>query len=214
VRIGLADDSLLFREGLARLVGELGFEVAFQAADVEQLQRAMQREPADVVIVDVRMPPTFTSEGIAAARKLRADHPSLGVVVLSQYVESSQAARLLGENGRGVGYLLKDRVSDLSALSDAIRRVAAGGTVIDPEVISRLLTGRDEQQALGALTPREREVLALMAEGHSNAAIAERLFIGLKTVETHIGTIFSKLELLPDDEVDRRVRAVLTYLRA
>jgi DNA-binding NarL/FixJ family response regulator len=213
MRVGLADDALLFREGLARVIGELGFEVAFQAASVEELERAMATGGADVVIVDVRMPPTFTNEGIVAARRLRADHPGLGVLVLSQYVESSQAARLLAEDGRGVGYLLKDRVSDLNAISDAIRRVAAGGTVIDPEVISRLLARRTERETLADLTPREREVLALMAEGHSNSAIAERLFIGAKTVETHIGTIFSKLELFPDHEVDRRVRAVITFLR-
>lgn len=213
MRIGLADDALLFREGLARLIGELGFEIAFQAGTVEELDHAMRAPNVDVVIVDVRMPPTFTSEGIVAARRLRAEHPGLGILVLSQYVESSQAARLIAENGRGVGYLLKDRVSDLRALSDAIQRVAAGGTVIDPEVIARLITGRAERDALADLTPREREVLALMAEGHSNTAIAERLFIGAKTVETHIGTIFSKLELFPDQEVDRRVRAVLTFLR-
>jgi DNA-binding NarL/FixJ family response regulator len=213
MRVGLADDALLFREGLARLVGELGFEVAFQASTVEELERCMTEVVPDVVIVDVRMPPTFTSEGIVAARRLRAEHPGLGVLVLSQYVESSQAARLLAEDGRGVGYLLKDRVSDLDTISDAIRRVAAGGTVIDPEVVTRLLTRREGGRVLAELTPREREVLALMAEGHSNTAIGERLFIGHKTVETHIGTIFSKLELLPDHEVDRRVRAVLAFLR-
>jgi DNA-binding NarL/FixJ family response regulator len=214
VRIGLADDSLLLREGLARLIGELGFKVAFTAGSVDELERAMEVAQApDVVIVDVRMPPTFTNEGIVAARRLRATHPGLGVLVLSQYVESSEAARLLAEDGRGVGYLLKDRVTDLSALSDAIRRVAAGGTVIDPEVVARLLSHRVDGEALADLTPREREVLALMAEGHSNTAIGERLFIGNKTVETHIGTIFSKLELLPDHDVDRRVRAVLTFLR-
>ena len=214
MRIGLADDSLLLREGLARLIGELGFKVAFTAGSVDELERAMEVAQApDVVIVDVRMPPTFTNEGIVAARRLRATHPGLGVLVLSQYVESSEAARLLAEDGRGVGYLLKDRVTDLSALSDAIRRVAAGGTVIDPEVVARLLSHRVDGEALADLTPREREVLALMAEGHSNTAIGERLFIGNKTVETHIGTIFSKLELLPDHDVDRRVRAVLTFLR-
>lgn len=213
MRLGLADDSLLFREGLARLVSELGFEVVFQVESVEELQAEVERHRPDAVIVDVRMPPSFTNEGIVAARRLRATRPELGVLVLSQYVESSQAARLLSEDGRGVGYLLKDRVSDLDALADAIRRVAAGGTVIDPEVVSRLLARRTDHDALADLTPREREVLALMAEGHSNAAIGERLFIGLKTVETHIGTIFSKLELLPDQEVDRRVRAVLTFLR-
>jgi DNA-binding NarL/FixJ family response regulator len=214
VRVGLTDDSLLFREGLARLVSELGFEVAFQAGSVAELEQEVQRQPSDVVIVDVRMPPTFTNEGIVAARGLRAAHPQLGVLVLSQYVESSQAARLLAEDGRGVGYLLKDRVSDLDTLADAIRRVAAGGTVIDPEVVARLLGRRQDHEALAELTPREREVLALMAEGHSNTAIGERLFIGQKTVETHIGTIFSKLELYPGSDVDRRVRAVLAYLRA
>ena len=214
MRVGLADDALLFREGLARVVAELGFDVAFQAGTIEELDEAIAGGAPDVVIVDVRMPPDFTSEGIVAARRLRADHPGLGVLVLSQYVESSQAARLLAEDGRGVGYLLKDRVSDLHALSDAIRRVADGGTVIDPDVVSRLLGRREERAALADLTPREREVLGLMAEGHSNTAIGELLFIGTKTVETHIGTIFSKLELFPDQEVDRRVRAVLTFLRS
>lgn len=214
MRVGLADDSVLFREGLARLVAELGFDVAFQAGSVEELDRCARETGADVVVVDVRMPPTFTNEGIVAARRLRADRQATGVLVLSQYVESSQAARLLAEDGRGVGYLLKDRVADLATLSDAIHRVASGGTVIDPEVVSRLLAGRGDRDALDKLTAREREVLALMAEGHSNAAIGERLFIGHKTVETHIGTIFSKLDLLPGVEVDRRVRAVLTYLRA
>lgn len=213
MRVGLTDDSLLFREGLARLVTELGFEVGFQARSVEELEQEVERQPPDVVILDVRMPPTFTSEGIVAARRLREAYPGIGVLVLSQYVESSQAARLLADGGRGVGYLLKDRVSDLDMLSDAIRRVASGGTVIDPEVVSRLLASRNEREAVAELTPREREVLALMAEGHSNTAIGERLFIGQKTVETHIGTIFSKLELFPGHEVDRRVRAVLTFLR-
>jgi DNA-binding NarL/FixJ family response regulator len=213
VRVGLADDSLLFREGLARLIAELGFDVVFQASSVDELDTAVAHEIPDVVIVDVRMPPTFTNEGIVAARRLRAARPPVSVLVLSQYVESSQASRLLAEDGRGVGYLLKDRVSDLEMLADAIRRVAGGGTVIDPEVVRRLLAGREAQDTVADLTPREREVLALMAEGHSNTAIGERLFIGQKTVETHIGTIFSKLELFPDHEVDRRVRAVLAYLR-
>lgn len=214
MRVGLADDSVLFREGLARLLAELGFDVAFQAGSVEELDRCARDTGAEVVVVDVRMPPTFTNEGIVAARRLRADRQATGVLVLSQYVESSQAARLLAEDGRGVGYLLKDRVADLATLSDAIHRVASGGTVIDPEVVSRLLAGRSDRDALDELTAREREVLALMAEGHSNAGIGERLFIGHKTVETHIGTIFSKLDLRPGVEVDRRVRAVLTYLRA
>lgn len=214
MRVGLADDSLIFREGLARLVVDLGFEVAFQAGSVEELERMVRDVGADLVIVDVRMPPTFSNEGLVSARRLRAADPRLGVLVLSQYVESSQAARLLAEDGRGVGYLLKDRIADLTTLSDAIRRVASGGTVIDPEVVTRLLARRRDRDALAELTPRESEVLSLMAEGHSNAAIGERLFIGQKTVETHIGTVFSKLDLLPDADVDRRVRAVLTYLRA
>lgn len=214
MRVGLADDSVLFREGLARLVAELRFDVAFQAGSVDELMAGVAGSDPDMVVVDVRMPPTFTNEGLVAARQLRAERPALGVLVLSQYVESSQAARLLSDGGRGVGYLLKDRIADLDTLSDAIRRVAAGGTVIDPEVVTRMLAARNGRSTLDQLTPREREVLGLMAEGHSNTAIGERLFIGQKTVETHIGTIFSKLELLPDLELDRRVRAVLTYLRA
>lgn len=213
MRVGLADDSLLFREGLSRLISEMGFDVAFQAASVPDLERGVADHPTDVVIVDVRMPPTFTNEGIVAARNLRASHPTLGVLVLSQYVEGSQAERLLAECRRGVGYLLKDRVVDLEALADAIRRVAGGGAVIDPEVVQRLLATRSDDDPLRELTAREREVLNLMAEGHSNAAIGERLFIGQKTVETHIGTIFSKLGLFPDAAIDRRVQAVLTYLR-
>jgi DNA-binding NarL/FixJ family response regulator len=213
VRVGIVDDAVLFREGLARLIAELGFEVAFRAGGVEELLAAVEVDQPDVVIADVRLPPSFTNEGIVAARRIQSDHPQVGVLVLSQYVESSQAAGLLAENGRGVGYLLKDRVADLDTLSDAIGRVAGGGTVIDPEVVARLLSRRRERDALDELTPREREVLGLMAEGQSNTAIGELLHIGHKTVETHISMIFSKLELFPGDEVDRRVHAVLTYLR-
>jgi DNA-binding NarL/FixJ family response regulator len=213
VRVGIVDDAVLFREGLARLVAELGFEVAFRVGTVEELLMAVEADPPDAVIVDVRLPPSFTNEGIVAARRIRSDQPQVGVLVLSQYVEGSQAARLLSENGRGVGYLLKDRVADLDTLSDAIGRVATGGTVIDPEVVSRLLSRRREHDTLDDLTPRERDVLRLMAEGQSNTAIGEQLHIGHKTVETHISMIFSKLELFPGDEVDRRVHAVLTYLR-
>lgn len=213
MRVGLVDDAVLFREGLARLVVELGFEVAFKADTVEGLMDGVATELPDAVVIDVRLPPSFTNEGLVAARRIRSDHPQIGVLVLSQYVEGSQAARLLAQDGRGLGYLLKDRVADLDTLSDAIRRVAAGGTVIDPEVVARLLSGHQDRGALADLTPREREVLQLMAEGSSNGAIGEQLHIGHKTVETHIGTIFSKLELFPGDEVDRRVHAVLTYLR-
>ncbi len=213
MRVGIVDDAVLFREGLARLVAELGFEVAFSVGTVAELLTSVEADPPDAVIVDVRLPPSFTNEGIVAARRIRSDHPEVGVLVLSQYVEGSQAARLLSESGRGVGYLLKDRVADLDTLSDAIGRVATGGTVIDPEVVSRLLSRRRERDTLDDLTPRERDVLRLMAEGQSNTAIGEQLHIGHKTVETHISMIFSKLELFPGDEVDRRVHAVLTYLR-
>lgn len=214
MRVGLADDSVLFREGLSRLLSELGFDVAFAVGSVDDLETAVRAAPPDVVVVDVRMPPTFTDEGITAARSLRAEQRGLGVLVLSQYVESSQAASLLSDGGRGVGYLLKDRVGDLATIPDALRRIAAGGTVIDPEVVTRLLARREEQDAFSSLTRREREVLALMAGGHSNTAIADQLFISQKTVETHVGAIFGKLGLSPDVEVDRRVRAVLAYLRA
>jgi DNA-binding NarL/FixJ family response regulator len=214
MRVGLIDDSLLFREGLARLVGELGFEVAFQASAVETLVALVEQHDVDVVIVDVHMPPTFTDEGLVAARGLKARFPALGILVLSQYVEAVQATHLLGDNAKGIGYLLKDRVAELEILADAIRRVASGGSVVDPEVVSRLLQRRHERGLLDDLTPREKEVLALIAEGHSNSAIRERLTISLKTVETHIGTIFSKLELLPSTDDDRRVRAVLAYLRS
>jgi DNA-binding NarL/FixJ family response regulator len=212
MRVGLVDDSVLFREGLSRLVSELGFEVAFQIGTVEALmERASE---ADVVVLDVRMPPTHTDEGLVAARQLKAARPAIGVLVLSQYVEAVQAAHLLGDGAQGVGYLLKDRVSDLDTLADAIRRVASGGSVVDPDVVSRLLSSRRQRGALDDLTAREREVLSLIAEGHSNTAIGERLSISLKTVETHIGTIFSKLELFPGAGEDRRVRAVLAYLRS
>lgn len=214
MRVGLVDDSVLFREGLARVVHELGFDVAFQAGTVEALVAEVEKQAVDVIVVDVRMPPTHTDEGLVAARQIKARHPGLGVLVLSQYVEAVQAAHLLGEDARGVGYLLKDRVSELETLADAIRRVAAGGSVVDSDVVSRLLLRRRQRDLLDDLTPREREVLSLVAQGHSNTAIGERLSISLKTVETHIGTIFSKLELFPSTDEDRRVRAVLAYLRS
>ena len=214
MRVGIVDDSVLFREGLARLVAELGFEVAFQAGAVDSLLGQVREHGVNVVIIDVRMPPSHTDEGLVAARQIKAAHPGVGVLVLSQYVEAVQATHLLGHDARGVGYLLKDRVSDLETLADAIRRVAGGRSVVDPEVVSRLLSRGSERDLLSDLTSREREVLGLIAEGHSNHAISDRLTISLKTVETHIGTIFSKLELLPSGAEDRRVRAVLTYLRS
>jgi DNA-binding NarL/FixJ family response regulator len=214
MRVALVDDSLLFREGLARLVSELGFEVAFQSGTVDGLEDLTDAHRPDVVIVDVRMPPTHTDEGLVVARQLKARFRTLGLLVLSQYVEAAQATLLLGDDARGVGYLLKDRVADLETLAEAIRRVASGGSVVDPDVVSRLLSRRRDRDLLEDLTPREQEVLALVAEGHSNPAIGDRLSISSKTVETHIGTIFSKLELFPSSEQDRRVRAVLAYLRS
>jgi DNA-binding NarL/FixJ family response regulator len=214
MRVGLVDDSVLFREGLARLVTELGFDVAFQIGAVETLLPHIAEHRANVVIMDVRMPPTYTNEGLVAARHMKARFPSVGVLVLSQYVEAVEATHLLGDDARGVGYLLKDRVSDLETLADSIRRVAGGRSVVDPEVVSRLLNRSRERDLLDDLTAREREVLALIAEGHSNGSIGSRLTISLKTVETHIGTIFSKLELFPSLGEDRRVCAVLAFLRS
>jgi DNA-binding NarL/FixJ family response regulator len=184
-----------------------------QAADADQLLEAVQRDTPDVVVTDIRMPPTNTNEGLVAARRIRTEHPGISVLVLSQYVETRHALRLLRDSPEKVGYLLKDRVSDLEEFADALRRVARGGCVIDPEVVAQLLGRRTEERAVVALTDREREILALMAEGRSNQAICGRLSLSSKTVETHVGSIFSKLGLLPAADDHRRVLAVLTYLR-
>jgi len=210
----LADDSVLLREGLARVLTEAGFEVVGQAGDGEGLLKLVEDEQPDVALVDIRMPPTHTNEGLVAAREIRARHPGVAVLVLSQYVETTHAVRLLADNAGGIGYLLKDRVSDLGELSDAIRRVAAGGSAIDPEVVSRMLGRRRETNPLAGLSDREREVLALMAQGYANQAICQKLFLSPKTVETHVGAIFMKLGLLPTADEHRRVVAVLTYLRS
>ena len=190
-----------------------GFEVVGQAVDVPELLALVERERPDVAVVDVRMPPTHTTEGLEAARRIRAGYPEIAILVLSQYVETRYAADLLREDPAGVGYLLKERVTRLTDLADAVRRVAAGGSVIDPEVVARLLGRQRRHSPLDELTPREREILGLMAEGRSNPAIAERLTLELKTVEGHVRAIFSKLGLELTIEDHRRVLAVLAYLR-
>ncbi len=213
VRVVLADDSVLFREGLARLLAENGFLVVGQAGDADALHVLVGRDEPDVVITDIRMPPTNTSDGLLAAQRIRAEHPGVGVLVLSQYVETRQAIRLLHHSPARVGYLLKDRVSDIAEFTDAVRRIARGGSVIDPDVVAQLLRRRGDDSALADLTGREQDILALIAEGRSNHAICERLFLSPKTVETHVGSIFGKLGLLPATDNHRRVLAVLAYIR-
>jgi DNA-binding NarL/FixJ family response regulator len=213
IRIVLADDAVLLREALAAALAASGFEVVGQADDVPGLLALVDRERPDLAVVDVRMPPTHTTEGLEAARRIRADHPRIAILVLSQYVETRYAVDLIRDDPAGVGYLLKERVMRLEDLTDAVRRVAAGGSVIDPEVVARLLGRRRSHSPLDELTSREREILALMAEGRSNAAIAERLTLEVRTVEGHVRTIFSKLGLEATIEDHRRVLAVLAYLR-
>jgi DNA-binding NarL/FixJ family response regulator len=212
-RVVLADDAVLLREALAASLQTAGFDVIGQAADVDGLLRLVERDLPDVVVVDVRMPPTHSTEGLEAAGTLRARHPRLGVLVLSQYVETRYAMELIRDDPAGIGYVLKDRVTRLEDLADAVRRVAAGGSVIDPEVVARLLGRPRRQSPLDDLTRREREILGLMAEGRSNQGIADRLHLELKTVEGHVSQILSKLALEPSPDDHRRVLAVLTYLR-
>jgi serine/threonine-protein kinase len=213
IRVVLADDSVLFREGIARVLAENGFAVAGQAGNADELDGLVDRERPDVVVTDIRMPPTNTNEGLLAAQQIRAEHPEVAVLVLSQYVETRQAIRLLQDAPARVGYLLKDRVSDIAEFTSTVRRIARGGSAIDPEVVAQLLRRHGEDTNLADLTGRERDILALMAQGRSNRAICERLFLSPKTVETHVGSIFSKLGLLPAADDHRRVLAVLTYLR-
>jgi DNA-binding NarL/FixJ family response regulator len=214
IRVVLADDSVLFREGLARLLVEANIEVVGQTARVDELLTLVEALRPDVAIVDIRMPPTHTDEGLAAARQIRAEHEDVSVLVLSQYVVTHHVAQLIGSDPRGVGYLLKDRIGAVDDFLEAVQRVRGGGVVIDPMVIAGLVERTRTSNPLDALTPRENEVLALIAEGHSNQAICARLFLSNKTVEAHVNNIFSKLELPITADHHRRVLAVLTYLRS
>jgi DNA-binding NarL/FixJ family response regulator len=214
MRVALCDDSALFRHGLALLLADSGVEVVAQARDATELHTLVAQTNPDAVILDIRMPPTFTDEGLVAAGQLRSQHPHIGVLVLSTYDETAYASRLVAIGPGGVGYLLKDRVDDADTLRDALTRVANGQTVIDPEVIGRLLVRQRRPDPIDKLTARERDVLGLMAEGHSNSAIARRLHLGEKTVEGHIAALFGKLGLDPAPEANRRVLAVLTWLRS
>jgi DNA-binding NarL/FixJ family response regulator len=212
MRVVIAEDAALFREGLVRLLQDRGHQVCAAVADGDALLAAATRHRPDVAVVDVRMPPTHTDEGLRAALELRRRHPETGVLVLSQYIETRYAARLLAGNAAGVGYLLKDRVADVAEFADALARVAAGGTALDPEVVSQLLGAGRHAHGLTALTPREREVLSLMAEGRSNAGIAATLVISAGVVEKHVASIFGKLGLPPAEGDNRRVLAVLRFL--
>jgi DNA-binding NarL/FixJ family response regulator/class 3 adenylate cyclase len=214
MRVVLADDSVLLREGVARLLEDAGFDVVAQGGTAEDLLRHVAMHKPDVAIVDIRMPPTQTDEGLLAAKQIRERFPDTGVLVLSQYVEPGYAMELLGENAEGVGYLLKDRVSDVEEFAGAVRRVGEGGSALDPAVVSQLVGRRRRDDPLEELTPREREVLELMAEGKSNQAIAERLVITLRAVEKHVTSIFTKLRLSASHQDHRRVLAVLTFLRS
>jgi DNA-binding NarL/FixJ family response regulator len=214
LRVVIAEDAALFREGLVRLLTERGHRVVAAVADGQALLDAVAADRPDVAVVDIRMPPTHTDEGLRAALELRHDHPGTGVLVFSQYIETRYAARLLEPNAAGVGYLLKDRVADVREFVDALARVAAGGTALDPEVVGQLLGASRNADDLATLTPREREVLALMGEGRSNAGIASALVVSVGVVEKHVASIFNKLRLPPDEGDNRRVLAVLRFLKA
>ena len=214
MRVVIAEDSALLREGLARILAEGGFEVAGQCANADELHDVVRRRRPNVAVVDVRMPPTHTDEGARAARELREEYPEMGVLLLSQVVEAAHALALFSERPEGFGYLLKDRVLEIDDFLEAVRRVARGGTAIDPDVIAQLLGRPREDDPLSELTPREREVLALMAEGLSNRGICGRLFLSPKTVEAHVKNIFMKLGLMPAPDDHRRVLAVLAFLRS
>lgn len=214
MRVVVADDLLLTREGIAHVLERCGIDVVAQADDAESLLRHVRLARPDVVVADIRMPPTHTDEGLVAAQRIRAEHPQVGVLVLSQYVEPSYAMRLLEEHPESVGYLLKERVFDGALLVDALRRIAEGETVVDPTIVSMLVGRRRRSDPLAELTRREREVLGLVAEGLSNRAIAARLFVTERTVEAHIQQLFAKLRLGTSPDSHRRVLAVLAYLRA
>jgi DNA-binding NarL/FixJ family response regulator len=214
LRVVIADDSVLLREGIARLLEEAGMDVAGQAGDGEDLLRKVGAHKPDVAVVDVRMPPTHTDEGLRAAHRIRTEHPATAVLVLSQYVDEASALELLSESTESMGYLLKDRVADIESFTDAVRRVAHGGSALDPEVVGLLLGRRRREDPLVALSPREREVLGLMAEGRSNSAMAEALGVSERAIEKHVTAIFSKLDLPRAGADHRRVLAVLTFLRS
>jgi DNA-binding NarL/FixJ family response regulator len=214
VRVVLAEDSVLLREGIARILGEAGIEVVGQAGDADDLVRKVRAHRPDVAITDIRMPPSHTDEGLRAAHEIRSELPDVGVLVLSQYVEEGYALDLLADSAAGVGYLLKDRVGDVDAFLDAVRRVSEGGSALDPEVVSQLLGRKRRDDPLDELTAREREVLGLMAEGRSNQAIADALTVTERAVEKHVTNIFSKLDLVNTPADHRRVLAVLAYLRS
>jgi DNA-binding NarL/FixJ family response regulator/class 3 adenylate cyclase len=214
MRVMLADDSILLREGVARLLSDAGFAVMSQHGNADDLLDAVRSDPPDVAIVDIRMPPTHTDEGLRAAHQIRVERPKVGVLVLSQYVETDYAMELVSEGAAGLGYLLKDRVSNVQEFTDAVRRVAAGGSVIDPDVVSRLVGRARRASPIDALSERERDVLSFMAEGRSNQAISERMYVSPKTVEGHVRNIFTKLGLTDTPDDHRRVLAVLTFLRS
>ena len=214
MRIVIADDTMLIREGTARLLEDAGFEIVGKADDAHKLLRAVALDHPDVAIVDIKMPPTHTDEGLVAAEQIRANHPQVGVLVLSQYLESRYATRLLEHHPEASGYLLKERVSDIAVLADAIRRIHEGECVLDPTIVARLIKRPRHQGPLDELTGREREVLALIAEGRSNQAIADLLVLSPKTVEAHVGRVFAKLGLDESPDYHRRVLAVLAFLRS
>jgi DNA-binding NarL/FixJ family response regulator len=214
MRVVIADDSVLLREGMARLLEDAGFEIVGQAGDADELMLKVRSWKPDVAIVDIRMPPTQTDEGLRAAKEIRESHPDIGVLVLSQYVETAYAMELLQDSAEGVGYLLKDRVADVDQFTGAVRRVGEGGSALDPAIVSLLVGRRRGSGPLDQLTPREREVLELMAEGLSNNAVAGRMFVTERAVEKHVTSIFGKLRLPASPEAHRRVLAVLAFLNA
>ena len=213
MRVIVADDGVLFREGLSRVLAEAGFEVTAQVADGQALLRRVREDPPDVCVVDIRMPPTHTTEGLEAARALRGSHPGVGVLVLSAHLEPEYALTLIETGAQRAGYLLKERVADLAEFIEAVHRVASGGLVIDPSVVAQLVGRARTRNPLDALTDREREVLSVMAEGRSNQAICERLHLSPKTVEAYVRTVFTKLGLQQGPDDNRRVLAVLAFLR-
>jgi len=214
MRVVIAEDSVLLREGIAHLLDEAGYEVVGQAGNADELILKVRSYHPDVAVIDIRMPPTQTDEGLRAAKQIRQELPQTGVLVLSAYLESEYALELLSESAEGVGYLLKDRVSDVEQFLSAVRRVGEGGSALDPEIVSRLVGRRRQHDPIADLTPREREVLSLMAEGLSNAAVAARLVVTERAVEKHVTSIFAKLRLPASPEQHRRVLAVLAFLRA